>query len=90
MNCGDVFKLDNLTYYGFGPEVMKRLKVCPRCGVGASAAQHFCKECSAELPTDTLYDAYRLSHRICPACDAVAAQGSEYCPCCGMRLEQAR
>lgn len=78
----------NLKQYGFGPEVMKQIKVCPQCGVRAMVSQHFCRECGMELPAGTLYDAYKRSHRVCPVCDTVVAQAAEYCPSCGAHLEQ--
>lgn len=85
MNSRDAIKMDSLKHYGFGPEVMKQIKVCPQCGAKANAKQHFCRECGAELPTDTLYEKYRRSHRACTMCDKVIPNTAEYCPHCGAK-----
>lgn len=80
-------KMDFLKHYGFGPDVMKQIKVCPRCGAKAKSSQHFCIECGVELPAGTLYDAYKQSQRVCSVCNAVVSQNADYCPACGARLD---
>ena len=33
-------RLDNMKHYGFGPEVMKTLKVCRECGAKVDSKLH--------------------------------------------------
>ncbi len=72
---------------GFGPRVMRRLKVCPECGSIASASQRFCRECGKQLPGHTLYQRYKENHCSCPVCDIVVPDEARYCPQCGQLLE---
>ena len=43
----------NLEQYGFGPNVMKKIKVCPKCGQIAKKGAFFCRSCGAFLPRET-------------------------------------
>ena len=73
---------------GFGPEVMKRTKVCSVCGVTADADGAACVHCGAPLPRETLFDLYKSRHLYCAQCGTVVASTSIYCPECGARLKQ--
>ena len=68
---------------GFGPEVMRRTKVCKVCGSSLDAEAFYCKSCGAVLPRETLFDFYRSQHLSCPACDTVVAKNTRFCPRCG-------
>lgn len=57
---------------GFGPKVMKRMKVCPDCGM--------------RLLTKTLYDCYRERHLCCDRCGTVLTSDARFCPHCGQPL----
>lgn len=76
----------NLEQFGFGPNVMKKIKICPKCGQIAKKGSFFCRSCGAFLTRETLYDHYRRQHRCCPECDTVLAADSQYCPNCGRQL----
>ena len=76
-------RFKNLERFGFGPNVMKKNKVCHRCGrlVGARLAN--CPDCNEKLSSETLFDRYKRRHMCCSDCDTVLAPGSHYCPHCG-------
>lgn len=76
----------NMNYCGFGPNAMKKLKVCRECRASAPSDQQFCTECGHRLPEKTLYDIYKERHTCCPKCDTVVCDSSEYCPQCGEKL----
>ena len=75
-----------LLEYGFGPETMRRRKICPECGRANCAREARCTECGAALPEQTLYDFYRSRHRCCPGCGVAVTSVAVYCPECGTRL----
>ena len=77
-----------LLEYGFGPETMRRRKICSACGRANSAQDTHCTDCGAALPSKTLYDFYRSRHRCCPGCGVAVTGIAAYCPECGTRLPQ--
>ena len=77
---------ETMAHYGFGPEAMKKLKVCVICGTSAEAEQHFCKSCGASLPDTTLFDLYKRNHRHCESCGTIVADSMQYCPRCGKKI----
>lgn len=76
-------RFKNLERFGFGPNVMKKNKVCPRCGRLAGARLRICPDCNEKLSSETLFDRYKRRHISCAACDTVLASDSRYCPHCG-------
>jgi len=84
----ETIRHQSMLQYGFGPEVMKRLKICAQCGVPADLTRHFCRECGSPLPEETLFDLYRLRHRHCEGCGWVPPREGKYCPRCGMLLPE--
>lgn len=82
----EMLKQQNMDYYGFGPNAMKKTKVCIECGHPSPSDQQFCTECGHRLPNKTLYDIYKERHKCCPACDTVLADEMEYCPQCGTKI----
>lgn len=78
-----------LLEYGFGPETLRRRKVCPECGRANSADRTECADCGAPLPERTLYDFYRARHRCCPGCGVAVTDVAVFCPECGRRLPRA-
>lgn len=72
---------------GFGPEVMKRTKVCLFCGDTANADEEKCSRCGADLPGKTLFDLYKSRHQYCSRCGTVVCNASVFCPECGKRLK---
>ncbi|MBE6710781.1 MAG: zinc ribbon domain-containing protein [Clostridia bacterium] len=75
----------NLEQFGFGPNVMKKTKICAKCGQIAKTGTFFCRRCGAFLPRETLYDRYRRQHACCTGCGTVLTKDAKYCPHCGMR-----
>ena len=77
-----------MEHYGFGPNAMKKLKVCTECGNPSPSDLQFCTECGYRLPDKTLYDIYKERHNCCPVCDTVLSDGMEYCPQCGTAIKK--
>ena len=75
-----------LEHYGFGPNVMKKTKVCTTCGQLASARSMICSRCGARLPFATLFDNYKRRHPHCPHCNTILASDTKYCPHCGQAV----
>lgn len=84
----DLLRKENMRYYGFGPEVMARQKVCKACHEINDADRENCMFCGAVLLSATLYDVYRLFHPHCPACQTIVSASNNYCPACGKRLKK--
>ena len=76
-------RFKNLEHFGFGPNVMKKLRVCPRCGQMVKSRAGTCPECGEKLPKETLFDRYKRKHLSCPNCDTVLTSDALYCPNCG-------
>lgn len=79
-------KLDWLEQCGYGPNVMKRTKICPHCGAVVSDGLSACPDCGTRLLGKTLYDRYREKHICCDECNTVLTSDSLYCPHCGRCL----
>ena len=77
-------------YYGFGPEIMKRIKVCTRCGAPEEASRYICRKCGAKLPPTTLFQRYQQMHRQCLVCSTILTAKMKFCPHCGVNLESNR
>ena len=80
-------KFHQLEEYGFGPNVMKKTKVCRKCGKLIHRHVFFCPECRAWLTRETLYDLYRRQHKTCTFCGTVLTADAKYCPHCGQRIK---
>lgn len=76
----------SMEQYGFGPNAMKKVKVCTKCGHPSPADEQFCRECGVRLSDKTLYDIYKERHKSCPVCDTVFSNVG-YCPQCGTKIE---
>lgn len=79
-------KINWLEECGYGPKVMKQIRVCPSCGTMVNKRKSFCPECGMTLLSKTLYDSYRENHLCCNRCGTVLAADSRYCPHCGRQL----
>ncbi len=79
-------KWEQLERYGFGPNVMKRTRVCPSCGRMVTNTCSSCPDCGMRLMKKTLWDRYRERHMCCDRCGTVLAVDSRYCPHCGRAL----
>lgn len=77
---------ENMRFYGFGTEAMKDKKICAECGAVAESSLHFCYECGAELPKETMYEAYAKRHRRCRKCGTVVSNSTNFCPDCGEKI----
>ena len=76
-------RFKNLERFGFGPNVMKKTRVCVRCGRMARTRAGVCPSCGEKLPGETLFDRYKKQHASCPQCDTVLTSDAHYCPNCG-------
>ena len=81
-------RIESMRHLGFGPQVMKRLKICTSCGEPISSDKMFCRECGAPLPKVTLYQSYSARHKVCRTCSTVVSDSSLYCPQCGRIILQ--
>lgn len=45
-----------LERYGFGPNIMKKKKICTKCGKLSNANEKKCTVCDDDLPVETLFD----------------------------------
>ena len=57
-------RLQGMEHYGFGPEAMKKLKVCTVCGASAPKDRQFCTECGHKNSG---------AGKFCPECGAKRA-----------------
>ena len=81
-------RFKNLERFGFGPNVMKKLRICPRCGQTVKSRADTCPDCGETLPKETLYDRYKRQHLCCSNCDTVLSPDSRFCPSCGAQVLQ--
>ena len=72
-----------LEQYGFGPNVMKKTKVCPHCGQLAKVRSMVCSRCGARLSSATLFDSYKRRHPACAHCGTILTADTKFCPQCG-------
>ena len=72
--------------YGFGPNAMRRIRVCPECGCPSEADEANCLSCGVRMPKENLYDQYKKRHHFCSRCDTVVAEYMQFCPQCGTRI----
>lgn len=79
-------RYEELEIYGFGPNVMKKTRICSKCGRATATRHENCPCCGNQLKEYTLYDWYKKMHPHCPGCNAVLPQESNYCPHCGMKI----
>lgn len=88
MSPTEIQRYKNMEDFGYGPNVMKKTKVCTKCGKMVKANAVACPECGERLSGETLFDRYKRRHQCCPECDTVLAPGSRYCPNCGKQVLQ--
>lgn len=86
MSPTEKLRYRNMEDFGFGPNVMKKTKVCARCGKMVGANDKTCPGCGEKLPGETLFDLYKHQHKCCPDCDTVLSADSQYCPNCGKQV----
>lgn len=79
-------RLENMKHFGFGPEVMKTLKVCRECGAKVDSKLQICPKCDYPLPSESLYMMYVRNHFICSGCKTVVMAEYRFCPQCGKKL----
>ena len=70
---------------GFGPKVMRNIRICPDCGKPSPAEKERCA-CGSVLSGETLFQQYQHRHRFCRRCDMVVANDAKFCPECGGRI----
>ena len=77
----------NMEQYGFGPNIMKRIRICGECGCPSEADEANCLSCGVKLPKKTLYEQYKKRHPVCSRCDTVLAGHMQFCPQCGAKIQ---
>ena len=50
MNNTSRTRAEGMRRYGFGPDAMRKIKVCNQCGAANNAYLHHCEECGAKCP----------------------------------------
>jgi len=86
IELGKSEKYMRLEALGMGPYVMKKIKVCPKCGNISGARTLFCRNCRSRLPSKTLFDFYKKMHSGCSNCGTRLASDARYCPHCGKEV----
>lgn len=81
-------KFIELESFGFGPNVMKRNRICNGCGHMIDTTEKDCPLCGTVLSTQTVYDWYKNMHKCCPVCETILTKGAKYCPHCGTKLKE--
>lgn len=81
-NLKTITHYNELEEFGFGPNVMKKNKVCSECGAIVSAELENCNFCGAKLPKETLFIKYISLHKICPVCNCVVKSDANFCSQC--------
>ena len=76
-------RFKNLEQFGFGPNVMRKTKICIKCNQIVGFPAKICPQCGEKMPKETLFDRYKRKHISCPDCDTVLAADSKFCPNCG-------
>lgn len=82
----EAIRLEGMEQYGFGPNAMKKIKVCDVCGTIARADETVCDACGEMLPQETVFQQYKKRHLHCTHCETIVSPGMRYCPQCGARL----
>lgn len=88
IDYGKSEKYSRLETFGMGPYVMKKIKVCKRCGQITGARSFFCPVCKKILPGGTLFDTYQKMHAHCRQCNTPLASDTSYCPHCGKKVRK--
>ena len=84
--CEEI-RIENMERFGFGPESMKKIKVCSHCGEPSEAEETVCRYCKNNLPKETLFHRYRDKHAYCTSCQTVVPKWMRFCPNCGKSLQ---
>ena len=71
-------------FSGFAQHAAENMKICPKCGEGASADKDFCPSCGAKLPDMTVADGVK-----CTKCGRQNEPGTKFCSGCGEKLPAA-
>jgi len=83
----DFLRKENMAHYGFGPDAMKKIKVCRNCAEASDAQQLFCQKCGSRLPEETLFDIYKDEHLTCKKCLSIISKTARFCPLCGEKTD---
>lgn len=81
-------KFEQLSRFGFGPEIMRKTKLCPQCRCLVTDGKKICPNCAERLPDLTLFAWYEQQHEICTHCRTLLSPDAQYCPHCGRRVLQ--
>ncbi len=69
---------------GLAQRAAENMKICPKCGEGASADKDFCPSCGTKLPDMTVADGAK-----CTKCGRQNEPGTRFCSGCGEKLPAA-
>ena len=83
----ETIRLEQMEELDFGPDAMKRYKICGSCGVLSGLAETVCVSCGGKLPEDSVFRQYQRRHKSCGCCGMVVAKRSRFCPQCGTPLK---
>ena len=86
MTRNETIRQASMERYGFGPGIMRNIRICTECGMPSPAAEKHCRTCGAKLPRETLFQQYKKRHRFCTRCETVVAKSAQFCPECGTRI----
>ena len=84
----EAIRLANMEENGFGPEVMKRVKVCECCGARSPIQGCYCTVCGNQLPAESVFEQYKKRHPYCEHCDLVVRPETRFCPQCGQEIKR--
>lgn len=84
----EAIRLANMEENGFGPDVMKKVKVCEHCGVRSPVRARYCTACGNLLPVESVFEQYKKRHTYCVSCDLVVPQEARFCPQCGREIRK--
>lgn len=58
MGDTEELRYKNMESFGFGPNIMRKTKVCTKCGQMVKRRMKNCPACSEKLPMESLLDSY--------------------------------
>lgn len=82
-------KNSQLARYGFGPEAMRKTKLCPNCDTLVTNGAKTCPACGQTLPKLSLLTWYEQQHCRCTHCGTVLRGNPLYYPHCGRSRKKA-
>ena len=82
----EIKRLKLMEHYGFGPDAMKKIKICRNCGMTFPVQETICGTCGEKLPIENVYQQYKKRQSTCPECGTIVSSKKRFCPQCGKQL----